>query len=230
MVAAESAEVGWAVVDHHGSAAELHQLELPVGAGIVHHLMVGHPALVLGSTQASDLIDAESAARAGYEVAKRRSGGGVVSLREGDTAWVDVVIPPTDPRWDDDVSRSPLWLGDAWVRAMATLGVTDGVTVHRSVERRDDGRVVCFAGVGPGEVSVGGAKLVGISQRRGRWGARFQMVVNLRWAPDEWLWCVRDLPDCTERAALAAVSLGTATTLGLVPSVDHVVAAFAHAL
>ena len=43
--------------------------------------------------------------------------------------------------------------------------------------------LVCFAGLGPGEVTLGGAKLVGISQRRTRAGARFQCAVHRRWDP-----------------------------------------------
>jgi hypothetical protein len=40
---------------------------------------------------------------------------------------------------------------------------------------------VCFAGLAAGEVIVDGAKVVGISQRRTRAGARFQCSVPLRW-------------------------------------------------
>lgn len=36
---------------------------------------------------------------------------------------------------------------------------------------------MCFAGVGAGEVLLDGRKVVGISQRRARDGARFQCVV-----------------------------------------------------
>ena len=44
-------------------------------------------------------------------------------------------------------------------------------------------RLVCFAGLGPGEVTVGGAKVVGIAQRRTRAGARFQCALLHRWDP-----------------------------------------------
>jgi hypothetical protein len=44
-------------------------------------------------------------------------------------------------------------------------------------------RRVCFAGLGAGEVVVGPRKLVGISQRRTRDGARFQCVVHRSWDP-----------------------------------------------
>jgi len=46
---------------------------------------------------------------------------------------------------------------------------------------------VCFASSSPGEVFVGANKLVGISQRRGREGARFQCVLYRHWHPGEWV-------------------------------------------
>jgi hypothetical protein len=40
--------------------------------------------------------------------------------------------------------------------------------------------LVCFAGTAPGEVLLDGVKLVGLSQRRTRRGARFQCAINRR--------------------------------------------------
>ena len=40
--------------------------------------------------------------------------------------------------------------------------------------------------MGSGEVLVDDAKLVGLSQRRTRDGARFQCVLHRRWQPDRW--------------------------------------------
>jgi hypothetical protein len=45
-------------------------------------------------------------------------------------------------------------------------------------------RHVCFAGIGPGEVLDGQAKLVGVSQRRTRRHARFQCALHRRWQPE----------------------------------------------
>jgi lipoate-protein ligase A len=42
---------------------------------------------------------------------------------------------------------------------------------------------ICFAGLGPGEVTVNGRKVVGVSQRRTRKGALFQTAALLRWDP-----------------------------------------------
>ena len=44
--------------------------------------------------------------------------------------------------------------------------------------------LVCFAGIAPGEVLLDGVKLVGLSQRRTRRGARFQCAVNRRFDGD----------------------------------------------
>jgi lipoate-protein ligase A len=44
--------------------------------------------------------------------------------------------------------------------------------------------LVCFAGIGPGELFVGDRKLVGMSQRRTRAGARFQCALPRRWSPE----------------------------------------------
>jgi lipoate-protein ligase A len=130
------------------------------------------PALVLGSSQA--MVEAGA-----IEVVRRRSGGGAVYVAPGATLWVDVVVPRGDDLWDDDVGRATYWLGDAWAAA-----VGDRALVHRgAMVHTEWSNLVCFAGLGPGEVTVDGRKVVGISQRRTREAARFQCVAYERWDP-----------------------------------------------
>lgn len=136
-------------------------------------------ALVLGSAQPGDVARSHATG-----VVRRRSGGGAVLVVPDDTVWVDVVISRNDPIWDDDVNRAPLWLGQAWRAALASLGVQAGVVLDR-YEPGPWGRLACFASKGPGEVLIGEAKAVGITQRRTRDTARFQILVYRRWAPDE---------------------------------------------
>jgi lipoate-protein ligase A len=96
--------------------------------------------------------------------------------------WLDVVLPAGDPLWDDDVGRAAHWLGRVWAAALAELGMAGDV--HRgALVTTGWSRLVCFAGLGPGEVTSGGRKVVGISQRRSRAGARFQCAAVLRWDP-----------------------------------------------
>jgi lipoate-protein ligase A len=168
---------GWNVRRARTSATEFHQRELPAERAI-WIVDVGQPALVLGSSQA--LVDIP-----GVEVVRRRSGGGAVHVEPGGTLWVDVVLPRADELWDDDIGRAAYWLGDAWAAAIG-----EPAEVHRGAMVRNRwSDLVCFAGLGPGEVTVDGRKVVGISQRRTREAARFQCVAYERWDPQR----LRDL-------------------------------------
>lgn len=206
---------GWEVEVGRGTAARFHGRDVLAGSGRqvwVQH--VERPALVLGSTQPDDLVDAEAAARAGVEVVRRRSGGGAVLVEPGGTVWVDVVVPPGDPLWDDDVGRAAHWVGEAWARALTACGVA-GATVHTGgLVTTPWSRQVCFAGLGPGEVTVDGRKVVGVAQRRTRHGARFQGAALLRWEPDAVLGLLRLPAGAREAAAadLADRAAGVATT------------------
>ncbi len=136
--------------------------------------------LILGSSQNDEDLDRQTLEQRQIEVARRRSGGGAVLVSEDDLVWFDVVIAKTDPLWVDDVSRSFDWLGEAVSRAMASLGVETSVH-HGPLVQNNWSRRVCFAGLGPGELTVGGRKVVGMSQRRTRDWARFQVAVLRSW-------------------------------------------------
>lgn len=179
----------WAVEHHRGTADELHHLEVPERR-VLLVMEVTRPALVLGSTQDEATVDRAALDRAGVDLARRRSGGGAVLLVPGEHVWVDVVLPAADALWIDDVGSSSWWLGEAWAAAIAAADVERHghgrlrPEVHRGgVSERELGRLVCFGATGPGEVSVGGRKLVGLSQRRTRALARFQCVVHRRVVP-----------------------------------------------
>ena len=144
------------------------------------------PALVLGSTQHLSVIDEQRAAAAGMDVCQRRSGGGIVFVDPIDSIWVDVFIPRDDPLWIDDVSHSSIWLGRAWVDALHECGVVGAHVNDGPMHRGGIGAVVCFASSAPGEVFIEDKKVVGISQRRGRDGARFQCIVYRNWSPEKW--------------------------------------------
>jgi lipoate-protein ligase A len=91
--------------------------------------------------------------------------------------------------------------------------------------------VVCFAGLGPGEVSVNGRKVVGISQRRSRQGARFQCAALLEWRPQEMVDLFGLKPADRASADLGERAVGLADLLaGDAPSPEELAAAFVAAL
>ena len=167
-----------------GPAGALHGGGVSAGAARAIRLCrPSRPAVVLGSTQPLDDVDQPAASAAGFEVVRRRSGGGAVLVEADAMAWVDVVVPRSDPLWDDDVGRAFWWLGEAWAEALSGLGVA-GAQVHRGgIVTSPWSAKVCFAGLGPGEVHVEGRKVVGMAQRRTRHGALFQCAVPLCWEP-----------------------------------------------
>lgn len=138
------------------------------------------PGLVLGSTQKADITDEHRTASAGIEVMSRRSGGGAVLMWPGSQVWADFFVSATDPLWHDDVTLAAGWVGRLWSSVVAEF-VAAPRSVHASRLVADRwGRLVCFASTGPGEVSVDGRKVVGISQRRSRDRVRIQTAARLR--------------------------------------------------
>ena len=139
-------------------------------------------ALSLGSGQRPGVVDAAAARRRGLMIMRRRSGGGAVLVSPTDLLWVDVVIPRDDPLWHPDVAGAFVWLGHLWRDVLA--GCEIAAEVHEGrYEPGPWGSLACFAGRGPGEVFVGSRKVLGLSQRRNRDGARFQCGLLRRWNP-----------------------------------------------
>jgi len=173
----------WHIRHVVGDAGTFNARELPTDQRVATFFRVESPTLVLGSSQRAESVDAAAASRAGIDVVRRRSGGGGVLLLPEQFVWLDLEIPAADGLWSDDVGKAMWWVGELWRAALAEF--EPQATVHRGrLIRSRWSADVCFAGTGPGEVLVAGAKLVGISQRRTRFAARFQSMVHLQWRPD----------------------------------------------
>ena len=138
-------------------------------------------ALVLGSRQRAVSLDSDVVSASGLAVVRRRSGGGAVIVRPGATVWIDAVLP--HGLAPDDVRGAMVWIGERWREAVepfvAVAGNPHDLTVHRGgMVDSAWSDLVCFAGIGPGELLLGGRKLVGLSQRRTRRGLRLQGLVH----------------------------------------------------
>ena len=172
----------WLIRESHGDAGAFHSTDPAARRSATFH-SVGRPTLVLGSAQPDSAVDGRVVGALGIDVVRRRSGGGAVLLLPGEFVWLDLVITAHDPLWLADVAQAMVWVGELWQRALAQLGVVGMVHRGRLVSTQWS-RQVCFAGMGTGEVMVGHAKLVGISQRRSREYARFQSMCHLQWRPE----------------------------------------------
>ncbi|HXQ63028.1 MAG TPA: hypothetical protein VN796_11900 [Acidimicrobiales bacterium] len=145
--------------------------------------MTGPTTVVLGSAQDRAVIDDRRVAEAGAEVVRRSTGGGAVVVLPDAQVWIDLWVPRGHRLWDDDIVRASSWLGEVWSEALRSLGAGD-VQVHRGPATRTLwSDVVCFAGLGPGEIHLSGRKVTGLAQRRTRHGARFHTTSPLLWQP-----------------------------------------------
>ncbi len=171
----------WTVERLHGPVSELLGSVEP-SAGVTRLARihtVTSAGLVLGSTQSPGAADRGRAEAAAVEILQRRSGGGAVLLRPGDQVWADFFVAAADPLWSPDVAAAARWAGEVWSAAIAPF-VVEPVSVHAGRLVADRwGRLVCFAGSGPGEVFAGGRKVVGVSQRRARSRVRIQTAARL---------------------------------------------------
>lgn len=178
----ELSRSGWVIEHRHGPADKLHKSSVDPWVRTVRINRVTRPALVLASTQDLALLNRE-AVPLGTDIVRRNSGGGLVHLIPGRQVWIDVFVARSDPLWVDDVTHSGDWLARAWIEALTSVGVGTAQLAPPRWSDPELGRLVCFAATGPGEVLVRGKKLVGVSQRRGRAGARFQCTIYLEFDP-----------------------------------------------
>lgn len=215
----------WSIEERVGVAGMLHAswpaVETHPSQRTLAVCRVTGPAVVLGSTQAESLVDLRRAGARGIEVVRRRSGGGAVLVMPGDPVWVDVWVPRRDPLWNDDVGRAFDWLGDAWATALEAVGC-QGMSAHRGRYEPSTrwSSLVCFGGVGAGEVVTSdGRKVVGVSQRRTRNGAWFHSACILEWDATELLG-VLDLPDAERELARLGLAGAVAGVVDLVGRSD----------
>ena len=196
----------WQVVRSHGCADDLNAQSCDALASHMRQIRVLTPsqrALVLGPGQKTDAVDFEALGRRQVALARRRSGGSAVLVGPEEILWVDVVVPSGDALWQADLSKAARWIGDCWAASFGSeADVWRGAMRHTPWSR-----TVCFAGLGPGEVTIAGRKVVGISQRRTQAGVLFQSAVMLSWQPGDYEEMLKP-PEGAASGELDAVAIG----------------------
>jgi lipoate---protein ligase len=208
---------GYELAESRSTAAEFHGRVLPAERQVWHHV-VGERALVLGSMQPDSAVDRRGTAARGVEVVRRRSGGGAVLLAPGEVTWVDVVVPRGSAGWSDDVHGPMRWLGGHLAALFAERLAGRAIRMHPGpMESTVWSAAVCFDGLGIGEVTLDGAKLVGMSQRRTREAARLQCCWYHRYDPAELADLLIDRPpvDTLRPVATVPPELGAAVVAAL---------------
>jgi len=136
-------------------------------------------AVVLGSTTPDAAFPLPLLTSRGYQVARRTSGGGAVIVTPVDQVWLNVHLLREDPLVVDDIGRSFFWLGELLADVISDLvgqGVPVEVVRTRNVAS-ELSRLVCFGGLGFGEVLVAGKKVMGLAQRRTRAQVTYHVAV-----------------------------------------------------
>lgn len=130
----------------------------------------------------AEVLDPEALFRDGVRVVERPTGGGL--LYHGPDLSFGLAVKP--------FPGAPHRVAEAVARGLSLLGVParvagkDGTKGEKEAQLpvSRSGNHICFAYLSPGEVSVGGRKIVGLARRRVRGGILFQGSVYLRPGPE----------------------------------------------
>jgi len=121
------------------------------------------PCLSLGRAQSATDVDRDAVQAAGFDLARRPTGG--KAILHVDELTYSVVAPQGEPRVAGGIVESYGRLSAALVRGLDRLGIAGLAADQRAENRRLEGPV-CFEAPSDYEITVGGRKLVGSAQMR----------------------------------------------------------------
>jgi lipoate-protein ligase A len=131
-----------------------------------------------------EILDATRCTERGVHIAPRQSGGGLVLLDDG-MVCLAVALHESHRLFDQDLTRSYRWIGEACAEGLRGLGISARRIVTAEARARSGAldprlRIACFAGWSPHESVLGTRKVVGLSQVRRQAACVFQVGILLR--------------------------------------------------
>lgn len=149
--------------------------------------------LVLGFSQKHSVLNPVALAGLSLPIYHRRAGGTAV-LVGPNLLSLDVVLPAGHPLHIADIVEAYRWLGEAWVAALAQLGIhtrtvsPDEAHAQRALRKQPESNTyeqlmnrACYGTLSPYEVVAGQRKVVGLDMIRRRAGSLLQAGVLLHW-------------------------------------------------
>jgi len=202
--------------------------------------MASAPGLVLGFSQKPEILNPAALAVQNIPIYHRRAGGTAV-LAGPHLLSLDVVLPPTHPLVLPDLVESYRWFGEAWVAALAQLGVQARAVPpseahgQRALLKREEAhereailRRACFGSLSPYEVVVGQRKVVGFDMIRRQVGSLLQAGILLHWEAEPLAQLLGHTPEeqAILREGLLERAVGLDTLAGRVVTAEEVVEVF----
>ncbi len=198
--------------------------------------------LVLGFSQKHDVLNLQALANDAFPIYHRRAGGTAVLV--GPTLLsLDVILPADHPLILHDIVESYRWFGEAWVAALALLGVQTRIVPPEEAHAQRDLRKqpgtreyelllnrACYGSLSPYEVVVGQRKVVGFDMIRRRSGTLLQAGVLLEWHPSTLAQLLSHTSVEYEllQQGLSERAVGLDTLVGRVIYSNEVIQAFEH--
>lgn len=151
--------------------------------------------LVLGFSQKHESLNPE-AIQGNIPIYHRRAGGTAVLVGQHLLS-LDVMLPAGHPLIQSDIVESYRWFGEAWVAALARLGIHTRVVPPAEAHAQRDllkqpatrdyeslMHRACYGTLSPYEVVMGQRKVVGLDMIRRKSGTLLQAGVLLQWKTD----------------------------------------------
>ena len=200
----------WRIETKYSETALAHEASLDEwGKPTIWIIEPKDSCLVLGKSQrGKPFLDLSYLEEQGINLTVRQSGGGAVLVSPSDMLWVDIFVPERSKFWIGDIAKASVWIGGIWRDALKLLDVECSL-FEGKFSRSAVSDLICFAGKGPGELFVGGKKILGISQRRSKSGTRFQCALIINWKPEHMIAAYSSAPIPNLEKLISSAGIGS---------------------